>query len=107
MISKINHEGKECVLTGDFNCDLFKSRDNNTKHLKRIYSMYHFKQLITKLTRLTSDTRTLTDHIATNRPDNVFEIDVIPCGINDHDAVHTVRSMRLPEKKGTTKLITA
>ena len=43
MISKIDQEGKECILTGDFNCDLFKSRDNDTKHLKRLYGMYHFK----------------------------------------------------------------
>ena len=34
MISKIDQEGKECILTGDFNCYLFKSRDNDTKHLK-------------------------------------------------------------------------
>ena len=107
MISKIDQEGKECILTGDFNCDLFKSKDNDTKHLKRIYGMYHFKQLIAKPTRVTSDTRTLIDHIATNRPDNVSESDVIPCGISDHDAVCIVRSMHLPKKKGTPKLITA
>ena len=66
MISKIDQEGNECILTGDFNCDLFKSRDNDTKHLKQIYGMYHFKQLIAKPTRVTSDTRTLIDHIARN-----------------------------------------
>ena len=77
MISKIDQEGKECIITGDFNCDLFKSRDNDTKHLKRIYGMYHFK-LIAKPTRVTSDARTLIDHIATNQPDNVSESDVIP-----------------------------
>ena len=42
MISKIDQEGKKCILTGDFNCDLFKSRNNDTEHLKRIYGMYHF-----------------------------------------------------------------
>ena len=104
MISKIDLEGKECILTGDFNCDLFKSRDNDTKHLKRIYGMYHFKQLIAKPTRVTSDTRTLIDHIATNRPDNVSQSDVIPCGISDHDAVYSIRGMRLPKRKGTPKV---
>ena len=57
-------------MYSNFNCDLFKSRDNDTKHLKRLYGMYHFKQLIAKATRVTSDTRTLIDHIATNQPDN-------------------------------------
>ena len=28
MISKIDQEGKECILTGDFNCDLFKWRES-------------------------------------------------------------------------------
>ena len=107
MISKIDQEGKECILTGDFNCDLFKSRDNDTKHLKRIYRMYHFKQLIAKLTRVTSDTRILIDYIATNRPDNVSESDVIPCSISDHDAVYMARGMHLPKRRGTPKLITA
>ena len=107
MVSKTDQEGKVCILIGEFNCDLFKSRDNDTKHLKRIYGMYHFKQLITKPTRVTSNTRTLIDHIASNRSDNVPESDVILCGISDHDAVYMVRSMRLPKKKGTPKLITA
>ena len=93
IISKIDQEGKECILTGDFNCDLFKSRDNDTKHLKRIYSLYHFKQLTAKPTRVTSGTRTLIDDIATNQPDNVSESDVILCGITDNDAICMVRSM--------------
>ena len=69
--------------------------------------MYHFKQLIAKPTRVTADTRTLIDQIATNRTGNVSESDVIPCGISDHDAVCMVRGMRLPRRKGTPKLITA
>ena len=56
--------------------------------------MYHFKQLTAKSTKVTSDTRTLIDHIATNRPYNVCESDVIPCGISNHDAVYMVRGMR-------------
>ena len=69
--------------------------------------MYHFKQLIAKPTRVTCDTRTLIDHIATDRPGNVSESDVIACGISDHDSVYMVRGMRLPKRKGTPKLITA
>ena len=69
--------------------------------------MCHFKQLVAKPTRVTSSTRALIDHIATNRPDNVSERDLIPCGISDHDAVYMVRGMRLPKRKGTPKLMTA
>ena len=36
------------------NSDMLKLRDNDTKNLKRIYNNYHFKQLITEPTRVTS-----------------------------------------------------
>ena len=63
LISKIDAENKECIFMGDINCDMLKPRDNDTKNLKRIYNNYHFKQLITEPTRVTSDTSTIIDHI--------------------------------------------
>ena len=38
LISKIEAENKECIFTGDVNCDLLKTRDNDTKNLKHIYN---------------------------------------------------------------------
>ena len=46
LISKIDAENKECIFTGDMNCDMLKPRDNDTKNLKRIYNNYHFKQFV-------------------------------------------------------------
>ena len=41
------------------NCDMLKTRDNDdTRHIKRIYNTYQFKQMITEVTRVTNDTRT-------------------------------------------------
>ena len=55
LISKLDAENKECIFTGDMNFNLLKPRANDTKNLKRIYNNYHFKQLITEPTRVTSD----------------------------------------------------
>ena len=104
LISKIDAENKECIFTGDMNCDILKPRDNDTKNLKRIYNNYHSKQLITEPTRVTSDTSTIIDHISTNKPDRVLPSGIIPCGISDHDSVFLVRGLRLPQFKSTSKM---
>ena len=74
--------------------------------VKRIYREYSFKQLIKTTTRTTSDSKTLTDHVATDRPEWVSESGVIPCGISDNDIVYLIRSMRIPKMKQDPKIIT-
>ena len=69
FISKIEEKGKEFIITGDMNCDIFKPKDNNTKHLKKICEDHHLTLVLAEPTRVTSDTRTLIDHIATNKPE--------------------------------------
>ena len=46
-----------------------------------------------------SDTKTLIDHMATNRPDAISHSGVIACGISDHGMVYLNRSMRLTHIK--------
>ena len=83
------------------NCNLLNSQDNATKHMKRIYNTLGYKQLIENATRTTTDTTTLTDHLATTKPECISGKDVIPCGISDHDAIFLIRSMKIPRvKKG-------
>ena len=72
LVSNIDQENNKCIIAGDFNCDLLKTGDNNPKHIKRIYRAYSSKQLIETPTRTTSDSKTLVDHVATNRPEWVF-----------------------------------
>ena len=105
LLSLIDQENKECIVAGDFNCDLLKPDQNNPKHIKRIYKTYGFRQFIEKPTRTTSDSKTLIDHIASNRPECVSESGVIPCGISDHDIVYLIRSMRVPRIKKEPKTI--
>ena len=105
LLMSIDQENKECIIVGDFNCDLLKPDKNNQKHIRRIYRSYGFKQLINKPTRTTSDSKTLIDHISTNRPECVSDSGVIACGISDHDIVYVVRSMCVPKLKRDPKIM--
>ena len=99
FISKIEDEGKEFIITGDMNCDIFKPKDNDTKHLKKVYADHHLTLAIVEPTGVTSDTRTLIDHIATNKPEHISKSGVIACGISDHKHAFVNGSMRIPKIK--------
>ena len=88
------------------NCDMLDTRDNDTRHIKRIYGTYQFKQMITEETRVTSDKRTLIDHIASNKPDRISSGGVISCVISDHDAVFVFRSIRIPKLPRNSRIVT-
>ena len=47
---------------------------NATVHMASIYATFGLTQLIKVPTRVTLDTPTLIDHIATTRPENIPEI---------------------------------
>ena len=69
----LDEEGKETILLGDTNCDLAKKSsdqalDNNAKHISSLYELFSFKQLIMEQTRVTLDTATVIDHVATTCP---------------------------------------
>ena len=96
FISKIEEEGKEFIITGDMNCYIFKPK---------VYADHHLTLVIAEPTRVTSDTRTLIDHIATNKLEYVSKSGVIACGISDHELVFANRSMRIPKIKKDPKTI--
>ena len=95
----------EIIFMGDLNCDLFKMNDNDTKHIKRIYNMFKLRQVINQPIRVTSDTKTLIDHMATDRPDAVSHSGVIACSVSDHDMVYLNQSMRNTNIKRDPKVI--
>ena len=105
LLKRLEPDDTEIIFMGDLNCDLFKTNDNDTKHIKRIYNMFKLRQVINQPTRVPSDTKTLIDHMATNRPDAVSHSGVIACGISDHDMLYLNRSMRLTHIKRDPKVI--
>ena len=82
----LDKEGKEIILLGYKNCDFTsipkeQLSDNNAKHLRSIYDLFSFTQIIEEPTRVTLGTATLIDHIAMTCPNNVLESG----GIEDFD----------------------
>ena len=90
---------------GDLNCDLLCESNNSTKNLRRLLFTYGFSQLIKEPTRTTSNSRTIIDHIITNRTDLVSSSGIIYCGISDHDAVFMQKKMRRPKLRLPPKTI--
>ena len=66
--------------------------------MKNIYDSTNLTQLIMEPTRTTDNIKTLIDHAVTNRPSQILDSGVIPCGISDHDIIY-----RVPEKKVSIK----
>ena len=78
LFHKLDEKNKEYITIGDMNCDLLKPSKQFAKHLKRIYNKHNVTQLIKQPTRTTDDTKTLIDHISTDKPTCISESGVIP-----------------------------
>ena len=91
MFTNISLENKECILTGDMNCNYLVHSDH--KELKSILTAFGFKQLIRDPTRVTQDSRSLIDVIYTNEPWNIYSVEGIPAGLSDHDLVGFIRKI--------------
>ena len=93
LISNILFEDKEFTMMGDVNANfLSKPLDKDAKHMKNIYDSNNLTQLINEPTRTTDNTKTLIDHAVTNRPFQILDSGVIPCGISDHDIIYVLRN---------------
>ena len=94
LFGTIDSEDKEAIYLGDTNCDMLDFANNDTKHLINILTKYNLNQLIKSPTRTTATTKTITDHIITNRPESVSENGVLASGISDYE----VLVISLPKK---------
>ena len=101
----LDKEGKEIILLGDTNCDLAKKStdqtlDNNAKHISSLYELFSFKQLIEEPTRVTLDTATVIDHVATTCPRNIMKSGVHEVSLSDHYMVYCIRKFNGAVEKG-------
>ena len=85
MLSTVSAENKECILSGDINCNYLVPSDH--KEIKSILSYFGLKQLISSPTRITRESKTLIDVICCNVPHNIFSVKVIPAGLSDHELI--------------------
>ena len=94
-------ETKEVILLGDMNVDYLKRNDN--KDIKSIIAENGFTQVIKSPTRITKESKSLIDIIATNRPESISSSIVFPSSISDHDLVGCMR--KINHQKYTSKTI--
>ena len=94
-LSYLDGEGKEIIILGDTNCD-FSNRDANPSHvvrLRELYDLFGMKQVVSDPTRVTLESSTLIDHIATANCNNIIESGVIKTGLSDHYLVYCTRKL--------------
>ena len=88
-LNELDKQNSELIISGDLNCDLsISDLQPQSRRLMDIFQLFQLKQLIVEPTRITDDTETLLDIIATNRPDKVKDSGVIHLGISDHSLVY-------------------
>ena len=96
----LDGQDKELILTGDLNCDLSLSvLQSHSRRLMDILELFQMKQVIADPTRITNNTASLLDIIATNRPEKVKESGVIHMGISDHSLMYTCLKVSVPREK--------
>ena len=87
MLRTVSAENKECILSGDINCNYLVSSDH--KEIKSILTYFGLKQP----TRITRESKPLIDVIYSNVPYNIFSVKVIPAGLNDHELIVCARKL--------------
>lgn len=99
-LNELDEQDKELIITGDLNCDLSTpDLQSHSRRLMDIFRLLQLKQLIVDPTRITENTETLLDIIATNRPEKVKDSGVIHLGISDHSLVYSCLKVSVPRDK--------
>lgn len=104
FIEKVLTEGKEIVLFGDFNKDLFNI--NAHRDWANLTESFGLSQLVMQPTRITMNSSTLIDHIYSNNEDNISSVRVSELSISDHYAVFCNRKVSGSYKNKCHKTIT-
>ena len=91
FIENASEEGKEIILLGDFNKNLFE--DNLDREWQNLTLSLGLTQLISQPTRVTPSSKTLIDHIYTSNEDNISSVRVNKQTISDHYAIFGNRKL--------------
>ena len=105
LLASISKENKICYVVGDWNLDLINHHCHETtgEFLEIMYSRMFFP-VITRPTRITSNTATLIDNIFTNNLHNFFVSGLMFCDISDHLPIFTLLLDQSKNSNDTTWL---
>ena len=78
---------------------------SHTKQLKTLLTTYEITQLINEPTRVTTSSKTIINHIITNRIQYVSDSGAIPCEMSDHDVIYMVKYLRMPKLRTKPKTL--
>ena len=84
-----DRENKEILIVGDTNCDLLSVTSaemdsnlaGNSLHMRNIYNLFGFRQVIKEPAREKLDSSSMIDHVATNTPSDIV---VLKISLSDH-----------------------
>jgi len=102
MINSLNTR-QDCILTGDFNIDLLKLNNNEypiANELINAMNTYSLRHVITKPTRVTTNSSTLIDNIFTSNPINIIS-GILDVSISDHFPIFIIQKNMLPKRNNT------
>ena len=97
FIDTVLNEEKEFILMGDINKNLLNS--DTDREWGNFTTSLGLTQLVNEPTRVTSDSRTLIDHIYTNNEDNIQSIKVEKLCLSDHYGIFCNRSAHVSFEK--------
>lgn len=95
MCDKARIHSTDVLILGDLNIDML------VPHTiwDSVFTMLGLTQVVTAPTRVTNSTATLIDHIYTNKPQAVSDVNVDSLGISDHFPVSCTWSTKLPKSR--------
>ena len=105
LLASLDLDHKEAIIIGDTSCYFLDSSNNDTKISKHYLSLHNLTQIIKEPTRITGISKTLIDHVITNKPDIVHDSSIISCGISDHDTSFIERNVRTTKMKAPPKVL--
>ena len=88
MLSVVNCENKEVILLGDLNCNYLIV--NDYKEIKDTIKINGLKQIIDKPTRISKDSRTIIDIIASSDDSKIADKTIFLTCLSDHELVGVI-----------------
>ena len=82
---------------GDFNIDLNKPTQTDSKAALALWKQFTMKQIIMESTRVTNTSETLIDHVIINRPELYHQSGTLDVSPSDHCLNYVIRKKKKPE----------
>ena len=96
FIENASKEGKEIILLGDFNKNLFE--DNLDREWQNLTLSFGLTQMISQPIRVTHNSKSLIDHIYTSTEENISCVSVKELIVSDHYAIFGNRKINFVHK---------